>query len=83
MPTLRQLSMAFWAVAMTSSREAPWAALAPPHFHMKISPATPRRLSRWSLGAEATSSLATTVLTSRPSLAAIFTAIFTFMLSPE
>ena len=43
------------------------AALAPPTFHIKISPATPRRFSRWSLGAEGTSSLATTVRTSIPS----------------
>jgi hypothetical protein len=72
----------FWAAARTSSRLPPVAALAPPIFHMKISPATPRRLLRSSGGAEATSSLAITVTTSMPSLATVRAAIFTFMLSP-
>jgi hypothetical protein len=40
-PTERQLSMAFCAAARTSSAEAPVAALAPPTFHIRISPATP------------------------------------------
>ena len=74
--------MAFCAVACTSVSEAPVAALAPPTFHIRISPATPRRLARSSRDAEHTSSLATTVSTSMPSLAAIRAAIFTFMLSP-
>ncbi|KQQ79110.1 hypothetical protein ASF65_14715 [Aureimonas sp. Leaf324] len=81
-PIERQLSIAFWAVARTSSRLAPSFALAPPIFHMKISPATPRRFSRSSGGAEQTSSLATTTATSMPSFDANFCAIFTFMLSP-
>ena len=58
------------------------AALAPPTFHITISPATPRRFSRSVLGAEGTSSLATTVRTRIPSFSAILMAIFTFMLSP-
>ena len=82
MPMLRVLAMAFCAAAITSSSEPPWAALAAPTFHMKTSPATPRRFDSSPLGAEATSSLATTVLTVMPSRSAICMAIFTFMLSP-
>ena len=74
---------AFLAASITSSKLPPMAALAPPTFHIRISPATPRRFSLWSLGADAASSLATTVFTSIPCFFAIFTAIFTFMLSPE
>ena len=74
--------MAACAPACTSAADAPVAASAPPIFHMKISPATPRRFSRSPGGADDTSSFATTVSTSRPSLAAMRDAIFTFMLSP-
>ena len=42
-PMLRVLSMAFCAAAMTSSSVPPSAALAPPTFHIRTSPATPRR----------------------------------------
>ena len=45
-PIERQLSIAFCAAARTSSRLPPNAALAPPTFHIRISPATPRRFSR-------------------------------------
>ncbi len=50
MPTLRQWSMAFCALAITSSRLPPAEARAPPIFHMKISPATPPTFSACSLG---------------------------------
>ena len=82
MPTLRVLSTAFWAQAMTSSSEPPMAAFAPPHFHIMISPATPRRLSRSVGGALGTSSLATTRPTAMPSFSTARLAILTFMLSP-
>ena len=62
MPMERVWSMAFCAAAITSSRLAPSSARAPPAFHIMISPATPRRRSRSCGPAEATSSLATTVL---------------------
>lgn len=75
-------SMAFWAAAITSSKLAPMAALAPPTFHINTSPATPLRLSNSFFGAEAQSSLATTVFTSIPSFFAFRMAIFTFILSP-
>jgi hypothetical protein len=79
---MRVLAMAFCATAITSSSVPPIAALAPPTFHIRISPATPRRLASSPFGAEGTSSLATTVRTTMPSRAAICMAIFTFMLSP-
>jgi hypothetical protein len=82
MPMLRQLPIAFWAAPTTSSSEPPSAALAPPTFHIRISPATPRRLASSPLGADGTSSLATTVFTAMPSRSAILMAILTFMLSP-
>ena len=82
MPMERQPSMAFCAAAMTSSRLPPMAAFAPPTFHIRISPATPRRFSRSAFGADGTSSLATTVRTLSPCFSAILIAIFTFMLSP-
>ncbi|MCY1369752.1 hypothetical protein D9M69_568060 [compost metagenome] len=81
-PMLRVFAMAFCAAAITSSREAPSAALAAPTFHMKISPATPRRRASSPFAAEGTSSLATTVLTTMPSRSAIWRAMPTFMLSP-
>ena len=74
MPMLRQLSIAFCAAAITSSSEPPSAALAPPTFHIRISPATPRRRASSPLGADAASSLATTVLTVMPSRSAIWMA---------
>ena len=58
------------------------AARAPATFHIRISPATPRRLASSPRAAEGTSSLATTVLTAMPSAVAICTAMATFMLSP-
>ncbi len=82
MPIERVLSSACWAAATTSSSVPPSAARAEPTFHIRISPATPRRFCGSVGEAEATSSLATTVLTAMPSLAASLTAIFTFMLSP-
>ena len=82
MPIERVLWIALRDTAITCSRSAPSAASAPPAFHIMISPATPRRFSGWSGGAEAQSSFATTVSTRMLSLAASLTAIFTFMLSP-
>ncbi len=81
-PTLRVWSIAFCAAAITSSSVPPSAARAAPTFHMKTSPATPRRLASSPLAAEGTSSLATTVFTSMPSGSTMPMAIFTFMLSP-
>ena len=81
-PMERVLLIAFWAAAITSSKFAPIEALAPPIFHIRTSPATPRRFSNSVLGAEAQSSFATTVFTSIPAFFAFFTAILTFMLSP-
>ena len=57
-------------------------AFAPPTFHIRTSPATPRLFSNSVFGAEAQSSFATTVFTSIPSFFALRIAIFTFMLSP-
>ena len=73
---------AAFAAASTSSRFPPMAALAPPTFHIRISPATPRRFCRVSLGEEGTSSLATTLPTRMPSSCACSMAMATFMLSP-
>ena len=81
-PIERQLSIAFCADGLHLARVAAQRRLrraALPHQDLARHPAALLALLG---GAEQTSSLATTVSTSRPSLAAIFTAILTFMLSP-
>ena len=55
---------------------------APAALKTKKLPATPRRFSLWSRGADATSSVVSTVRTSMSSIASISAAMSKFMTSP-
>ena len=68
---VRVLASVFSATATTSSSDAALSALAPAVLKAKTMPATPRRRSASSGGAEATSSLTSTVRTSMSSISAI------------
>ena len=79
-PTVRVLSLAFWAAASTSSRVPIWAALAPAHLYMKKIPATPRRAFTSAL--EFTSSAPTMEAVLMSSMSHISAAMSKFMISP-
>ena len=65
-PTVRVFALARVAISKTSSSEAICSALAPAMRKTQNSPPMPRRRSACSMGADATSSLRTTVRTSMP-----------------